>query len=574
MPAQTSPSTLLTQAEQDRLAGRLRQSEARCRQALQQLGSQDAPGLRAAAHQTLSLLAHQVGKPKQAAELMGHAVNLAPEAAVYRRNLCEMLRRLGRLEEAIGQGREATRLAPQDPSAWYNLGVALNDQAVDSGEVDDLESARTAFAKAVELDPRHNLAWNNLGSILNRQGDENASLEAYLKAVQIDPNHAEAQNNIAAICIERGELDDARRRLHLAIDASPDFLEAHQNLSTLTKYTSGDPHYRYLEAQLVRRNALDAKQRLQMLFAVGKARDDVGLQPLALIAYHEANRLKRASLHYDEANAERTTLALSQGFAPGDFPDAGPRDDPTPVFIVGMPRSGTTLIEQVLCSHPQVHGAGELRDFHEVLRAHPRTGDMAEARHWQPRLTDEDYREIGQAYLGRLRRHDAKALRITDKMPGNFNYLGFICRALPGARIVHSMRDPMDSCLSNYSKLFNDTMEFAYDLQELGRYYNRYIGRMRHWERVLPPGRVLHLRYEEMVADLPTQARRLISHVGLDWDEGCLKFHENRRKVRTASVAQVRKPIYASSTGRWKAYGEGLAPLRAIVGEEYPHGLD
>jgi hypothetical protein len=230
-------------------------------------------------------------------------------------------------------------------------------------------------------------------------------------------------------------------------------------------------------------------------------------------------------------------------------------------------------VRRTLCSHPRVHGAGELRDFHAVLSAHPQAGDMAEMQDWKPRLTEDDYREIGQAYLQRLRRHDAQALRITDKMPGNFNLLGFICRALPGARIVHSMRDPMDSCLSNYSKLFNDSMEFAYDLEELGRYYQRYIGLMRHWEQVLPPGRLLHLRYEDMIADLPTHARRLIAHAGLDWDDACLRLYENRRKVRTASVAQVRSPIYTSSKGRWRAYGEGLAPLRAIVGEDYPHGL-
>ncbi len=561
--------TLLAQAEQDRLAGRLQQAEAKCREALRLLGDQGAAAPRAAAHQTLSLLAHQVGKRELAAELMGVAVQLTPAEPVYRRNLCEMLRQVGRIDAAIEQGRAATRLAPDDPTGWYNLGVALNDSPTP-----DLAATRAAFAQAVALEPRHNLAWNNLGSVLNRLGDEDAALAAYHKAARIEPRHAEAQNNIAAILIERGELDEARERLRLAIDASPDFLEAHQNLSTLTRYSADDPHYRYLEAQLVQRNALSPNQRLQMLFAVGKAREDVGLPVLALIAYHEANRLKRGTLAYDEAGAERAGEALSRCFAPGDFADTRPEDDPTPVFIVGMPRSGTTLIEQVLCSHPRVHGAGELRDFHQVLSAHPKTGDMADAGHWLPALSDDDYREIGQAYLQRLRRHDQGALRITDKMPGNFNYLGFICRALPGARIVHSMRDPMDSCLSNYTKLFRDTMEFAYDLGELGRYYNRYIRLMRHWEQVLPPGRVLHLRYEDMVADLPQQARRLIDHIGLDWDDNCLRFYENRRKVRTASVAQVRKPIYSSSKGRWQAYGDGLAPLRAIVGEDYPHGFD
>jgi hypothetical protein len=158
-------------------------------------------------------------------------------------------------------------------------------------------------------------------------------------------------------------------------------------------------------------------------------------------------------------------------------------------------------------------------------------------------------------------------------MPGNYHYLGLICRALPGARIIHSMRDPMDSCLSNYTRLFNQTMEFAYDLQDLGRHYNRYVRYMRHWDRVVPKPMLLHMPYETLVDDLPTQARRIIAHIGLDWDDACLAFHENRRPVRTASVAQVRKPVYQSSVARWRGYGEHLIPLRELVGDDYPHGL-
>lgn len=440
----------------------------------------------------------------------------------------------------------------------------------DSGEP---ESARDAYRRAVRLDPRHNLAWNNLGSVLNRLGLEDEALAAYLRACEIDPGHAEAQNNAAAIYIDRGDLDEARRRLRLAIDANPDFLEAHQNISTLTRYSADDPHYLYLERQLVVRNALSPEQRMRLLFALGKAREDLGHFDLAFLAYQEANRLKRATIAFDEAGAEHACKAVRAAFAPGAIPSPQPGADATPVFIVGMPRSGTTLLEQILCSHPQVHGAGELKDLHDALAAHPATGPLSDASRWVPRLSGDQYAEIGRAYLERLRSHHATASRITDKMPGNYHYLGFICRALPGARIIHSMRDPMDSCLSNYTRLFRDTMEFAYDLGELGRHYKRYIQLMQHWDRVLPPGVVLHLPYESLVEDLEQQARRIIAHIGLAWDPACLQFHQNRRPVRTASVAQVRRPIYSSSLGRWKGYGDHLAPLRAIVGNDYPHGL-
>lgn len=550
----------LAAAEELRAAGRLAEAEAAYRQVLAK-----APG-NAAAYQGLALLAHQVGKGEQAAELMAAAVARAPAVAAYRRNLGELYRRLGRTDAAVEQGRAATELAPADAVAWYNLGIALDDAG-------DLTGARDAYRRAVRHDPRHNLAWNNLGSVLNRRGDEDAALDAYLRAADIDPRHAEAQNNAAAILIERGELDAARERLRLAIDARPDFLEAHHNLATLTRYRADDPHYLFLEGQLCARNTLSAEQRMRLLFAVGKARDDLGLYDLAFLAFQEANRLKRATLTHDEDQAERLCAALKAASPPASIQPPAPDSDPTPVFIVGMPRSGTTLLEQVLCSHPRVHGAGELRDFVEVVRAHSATGDPVDAAHWLPRLTDAHCREIGAEYLTRLRAHDADALRITDKMPGNYHYLGLIARCLPGARIIHSMRDPMDSCLSNYTRLFNDTMEFAYDLQELGRHYNRYIALMRHWQQVLPPGMLLHLPYEAMVADLDTQARRVIAHIGLEWDDACLRFHENRRLVRTASVAQVQMPLYQSAVARWRGYERHLAPLRAIVGDDYPHGL-
>ncbi len=556
------PQELLLQAEQFRQAGRLRESEVACRRAL---AADERSG---PAYQCLSLIAHRVGKPARAAELMAKAVECAPRVAHYRRNLCEMYRRLGRLDEAIEQGRESTRLAGNDAGAFYNLGVALDDKGA-------LVAARDAFARAVEIDPGHNLAWNNLGSTLNRLDDEEGALEAYLKATEIDPQHAEAQNNAAAIYIDRGRLDEAHARLKLAIDARPGFLEAHQNISTLTEYTLDDPHLAYLEEQLVARNELAPEQRMRMLFAVAKAREDVGRHALALIAYNEANRLKRATLEYDEERARRLCDALSLSFTADSFPAhrAAEGVDPTPVFIVGMPRSGTTLIEQVLCSHPRVHGAGELEDFHAVLQSHPAIGPMLEAAHWAPRLTEGQYHEIGQTYLERLRGYHATADRIIDKMPGNFHYLGFILRALPGARIIHSMRDPMDSCLSNYTRLFNDRMDFAYDLGEVGRYYNRYIEVMMHWDRVLPKGSMLHRPYESMVADLEHNARRAIAHLGLEWDDACLAFYKNRRPVRTASVAQVRKPIYKSSVARWRVYGDKLQTLRDIVGDSYPHGL-
>jgi hypothetical protein len=229
-----------------------------------------------------------------------------------------------------------------------------------------------------------------------------------------------------------------------------------------------------------------------------------------------------------------------------------------------MPRSGTTLLEQILASHPAVHGAGELPDLNQVIMDAPvRVGRRFPD--FVPDLQTDDFRRMGEAYAERVWRLVPGAQRITDKMPANFFYIGMIHLMLPQAKIIHAMRDPMDSCFSNYARLFNDTMEFAYDLGTLGRYYVRYVTLMRHWHAVLPAGSILDLRYEDLVADPAGQTRRLLDYLGLPWDANCLAFHQNKRHVKTASVAQVRKPIYQTSVARWWHFESHLQPLLKIV---------
>jgi hypothetical protein len=233
-----------------------------------------------------------------------------------------------------------------------------------------------------------------------------------------------------------------------------------------------------------------------------------------------------------------------------------------------MPRSGTTLIEQILASHPDVHGAGELTDFSRLAN------QMLDAK-GKPRrypddaakLTGKELIALGKAYVARLRLLSPDAPRVTDKMPANFLYVGLIHLALPQARIIHVRRDPRDTCLSCYSKLFSAPQEFSYDLAELGRYYRQYDSLMTHWRKTLPRGRMLEVRYEDVIGDLETWARRIVKHCGLKWDPACIAFHEARRPVRTASASQVRQPIYRTSEGRWRKYGDDLQPLVTALGD-------
>jgi hypothetical protein len=224
-----------------------------------------------------------------------------------------------------------------------------------------------------------------------------------------------------------------------------------------------------------------------------------------------------------------------------------------------MPRSGTTLTEQILASHPRVFGAGELRFMENAAMAIAPFPEAAAS------MTDEALREFGNEYVAQVRALAPAAARVVDKMPANFRFVGLIHRALPNAKIIHVYRDPVDTCMSCYAQLFAG-LPYAYDLGELGRYYRGYATLMAHWRRVLPPGAMIEVKYERLIADLRGEAQRLLAYCELEWDERCLQFHKTRRAVRTASFAQVRRPIYRDSVGRWEAHREALRPLLDALG--------
>jgi hypothetical protein len=240
-------------------------------------------------------------------------------------------------------------------------------------------------------------------------------------------------------------------------------------------------------------------------------------------------------------------------------------DSDRPIFIVGMPRSGTTLVEQIISAHPQVHGAGEIPLLANWL-ASSRGRDEAPYPDWARTMTSGDCANIGQIYLNALPAIAPPERRITDKWVDNFEHLGLIHVCLPNAVIIHCQRDPRDTCLSCFGIRFVAGQQYSYDLAELGRYWRAYDRLMDHWRAVLPPGRMLEVPYEAVVGDVEGWARRLIAHCGLEWDDACLRFHESRRQVRSASFAQVRRPIYAASVGRWRPFAGHLGPLLETLG--------
>ena len=487
-----------------------------------------------------------------------------PDDASAHNSLGIVYREQARLAEAEASYRRALAIKPDYAEAHNNLGNALRDQGR-RGE------AESSYRQALAANDRCAEPHFNLGNILRDQQRLPEAEDSYRRALAIRPDYLMALNNLGLCLKKQGRVEEACASFEAAIVIKPDFLQSLCNLAPFRTHAADDPHLRVLEDQQHQLPGLPPAGRVNYWFALGKMREDAGLHDDAFAAYAEGNRLQGARFPHDEAREAALAARLQSVFHAGLFarrPRPSHRDNRTPIFIVGMPRSGTSLIEQILASHPGIHGAGELTDLHDVVHAFDTGGGAAGASYPETAatLSAEDLKHLGEAYMERAWRHAPQATHITDKLPANHLHVGMIHLMLPHAKIIHAMRDPMDSCFSCYARLFEDgNLDFSYDLGSVGRCYVRYIELMRHWHRVLPPGTVLDLRYEDIVADTAGQARRLLGYLGLPWDERCLDFHRNQRVVRTASIAQVRKPIYGSSVARWKHFERHLAPLLDIV---------
>jgi tetratricopeptide (TPR) repeat protein len=381
---------------------------------------------------------------------------------------------------------------------------------------------------------------------------------------------------MSCVLKDLGHLREAQEAYLEALRLDPSLADVYVNLADSKTFEPGDPHLSAMEALAAKTEGLSKTDRMQLDFALGKARadlEDYGRSFKHLLA---GNAAKRATISYDENAAFALFDQIETVFTRELIARKSGRGDPStlPIFVIGMPRSGTTLIEQIIASHPQVHGAGELQTLDEViLTARGADGNTTPYPQFVPALDGSALRQIAVRYLTELRALAAKSGQInsaflTDKMPSNYFFVGLIHLALPNAKILHTVRDPVDTCVSCFSKLFSGEQTYSYDLGELGRYYRRYEQLMGHWRRVLPTDRILDVCYEDVVADLEAQARRIIAYCGLPWDDGCLSFHKTARPIRTASATQVRQPIYQNAVGRWRVYEEHLGPLLIALGIE------
>lgn len=667
-------------AAQRQSQGRLREAEQLLRQVLQ-----NQPGHAHALH-LLGIIAHQAGQRVAAADLIRQAIRHKGKIGLFHANLCEILRQLGQLDEAVAHGKRATALEPQMAMAHGNLGIASFDRkdyalaetcmkralalqpnfapalnymgnilralqrneeavtwynkaaAAHPGHAEPLnnlgalllemarpEEAIATLERALQLKPDYVEALCNLGGVFLLQEREEAALDcfrralhsrpghadalcglartwlalgnyaeaeaaslqvlqqdekhapahallgktytemektepaaaAFARALQCDPECIDAMVGLAYLQVEQGNLAEAKAWLLRVLDVNPHNLDARIALIHTGKVKPDDTNFRTVQSEEQRWRA-QGRKSLELHFALGKGYDDLGDSERAFPHFLAGCQLKRATFDYDpDANA-RLTDTLMEIFDRAAIERLRGGGDPSqmPVFVLGMPRSGTTLTEQIIASHPAVYGAGELNDMQRLSRRgnapfpdNLRALDPATLSAW------------GAEYVAGLRRHAPEAQRITDKMPANFMLVGLIHLMLPNAKIIHVNRNPVDTCVSCFTKLFSHGQKFSYDLAELGRYYADYARLMQHWRDVLPPGAFFDVRYEDIVADKAHEARRLIEFIGLEWDDACIDFHKTERAVRTASFTQVRQPIYTSSVERWRAYEKFLGPL-------------
>jgi len=507
----------------------------------------------AEAHQGLaaSLLAQDL--TEQALSHLDLAVQANPAASDGHFRRGEVLMMMDRFAEAEAAYRKANELNPDAVGGILGLAGALDAQKNDADVLGLYERAR-------ELKPHSAIVLVRLAGALLTLDRHEEALALLEEAVARRPRLPVAWSGLGSAREQVGDMEGARAAFREAIRLAPRQPTHYAGLFNATRLAAGDPLIKALEDLPQQGRPLRRRDRMIRLFTLAKAYEDIGEPARGFECLLEGNALKRSMIQYDEARFLTLNRRIQTRLAGPVIRAGAGRGDPTrvPIFILGMPRSGSTLVEQILVSHPLVHAGGERKDFSRAMR---RTWTRRRGEFSGDMIATEALHKLARLYLDALPPLPEGKTRITDKMPGNFRIAGLIHTSMPNAKIIHTRRDPVDTCLSCFSKLFGDELNWSYDLAELGRHYRLYQDMMEHWDEVLPQDAILHVQYEDVVADLEGQARRLLEFCELPWNDACLSFHETKRAVRTASVAQVREPIYRRSVGKWRPADDVLRPL-------------
>ena len=539
------------------------------------------------AHNNLANTFKYLGKFALAKTHWLKALELDPQYPDPYSNLANLLGQMAQHDEAIAYSRKAIEINPHladaylniaaieasrnrhaDALHWLNslLGFAPNHinglaaKALSLMHLDQHEEALACINIAVTQAPDNAEAINARGIILQAMGNSKQAIEAFKIAATLPGLiNEKVITNLALLHMHNGETEEANRIFDEALVTHPTSANLWFNRTDLTTFKLGDPEITKMEAALGAIEFPTDNDKLLMHFALGKAYLDVGESEKAFAHLNLGNQMKRASFSFNINTTAQWLNQIKTVFT-RDYIEQGLSQAPrvaldAPIFIIGMPRSGTSLIEQILASHPAVHGSGELKYVQRIadgFGGYPNTN---------PPLNSAHTAVLGAEYLKKIAPLSQGRTFVVDKMPANFLHVGLIHMMLPHARIICCQRNPIDTCLSLYSKLFGDEQLFAYDLSELGQFHLEYESLTDHWRKVIPASHFIDVQYESVVENIESEARRLLDFLGLTWDSACLDFYKTKRTVKTASTNQVRQPVYKSSSGRWRKHAAQLQPL-------------
>ena len=501
-----------------------------------------------------------LGRHAEAVESLQRALALRPDIAEIHFNLGNALRELKRHDEAAAQYRRAIALRPDFADAYANLATVLTALSLWDEAVRCCEAVGKLRPEAVP--------YFTLGYAQFQLGQYESSIACFDRLLALDPDNSEALAQKARALYFLGRLAEARVLIDRAVELGPDIVEHYVLLAELRQLKPGDARVADAVERLRNARSDDGRLATRIRFALAQLYAQIGQPDESFRCLLEANAAVRRRIDYDIdaaiAPMVRTRQAFTSAFLRSK--EGGGDASRKPVFIMGMPRSGTTLTEQILAAHPCVYGAGEIGDFEQCMFSMREFG-ASDFPDKVLDMTPAELSQLGADYVARVSKLAPAAERITNKhLVNNLTYVGLMHLALPNARFIYMRRNPVDTCMSCFSLYFQDPLHFAYDLRELGLMYKAHEELAAHWRDVLPPGVLLEMQYEDIVDDIETQARRIVAHCGLAWDDACLAFHKADRAVRTASAAQVRQPIYRSSVGRWRPYRHHLRPLFEALG--------
>jgi len=480
------------------------------------------------------------------------------------RNLANARLALGLPAKALASITEANRLQPGNIAIQLSLANILP-------ETGRQEEAIECYREILKRHGNSPQVHTNLANVLRHTGELSEAFIHYNKAIELDAEFDEAFYNRAVAHMDNGNLAEAREDAHRAIELNPAYGKAHGLIASLDNAAPGSTASLSVLQEAFARKGLPPEQKMHLAFALGKSLEGLEEYDKAFAYYRLANTLRRKAIHYDEVEESKFFTNLKQTITPTVIQnlsrsESKDRDETSPVFILGMPRSGTTLVEQILASHPEIHAAGELSYFPQGISKEFATPNGIDYTEDLGNATPSSIKRIADSYLAKLDGLAPDGKIVTDKLPMNFFHIGLIKMAFPDATVIHCQRNPLDTCLSIYKNFFSaQGHNYSYDLAELGRFYALYQDLMNHWRETLP-GFMFEISYERLVSNQEEESRKLIDACGLDWHPDCLEFHETKRQVLTLSATQVRQPMYNKSVEFWRNYETGLAPIIEILG--------